>query len=415
MQASLPGQVRNTPQGVLAQSILSACVHCGFCNATCPTYQLLGNELDGPRGRIYQIKTVLEGRPATDKIQKHLDRCLTCRACETTCPSGVQYGRLLDIGRAQVARQVPRSWSQKIVRKMLRMTLPYPGRWQWAYRGIQIILPRLPSFIARKVSPEPTNARWPHADRPRKMLILQGCVQSVVAPEINCAAARVLDRLGVSLIESSEAGCCGALSYHLDAQEEGLDFMRRNIDAWWPYVESGVEAIVTTASGCGVMIKEYGQYLAGDSHYAEKAAEISRLAKDIGEVLAAEPRAAISCAGRNVKVAFQSPCTLQHGQKLAGVTERLLQETGFDLVPVAEPHLCCGSAGAYSIFQPKISRQLRSRKIKALESADPDIIVTANIGCQLHLRSATLLPVIHWIQALEQYWLDRATKSESGL
>ena len=400
MQASLPEWMRKTPEGAIARSILSACVHCGFCNATCPTYQLLGNELDGPRGRLYQIKTVLEGQPATAKIQQHLDRCLTCRACETACPSGVQYGRLLDIGRAHVAKQVPRSWAQKIVRKGLRMTLPFPSRWRWAYRTAQQIRPLLPRFLASKIKPPAKSADSRQSVYPRKMLILQGCVQSVITPEINEAAARVLDSLGISLVQAQEAGCCGALSYHLDVQEEGLDFMRLNIDAWWPYVENGVEAIVTTASGCGVMVKEYGQYLANDPDYAEKAAEISRLSRDISEILTAEPPVTISNAGRKMKIAFQSPCTLQHGQKLAGVTERLLRQMGFNLVPVADAHLCCGSAGTYSIFQPEISRKLRDRKLAALEKNNPDLIATANIGCQLHLQLAAKMPVIHWIQLL---------------
>ncbi|XSG85954.1 MAG: glycolate oxidase subunit GlcF [Methylohalobius sp. ZOD2] len=392
--------LQNHPDAKIARDIIRACVHCGFCNATCPTYQLLGDELDGPRGRIYQIKSLWEGAPATARIQTHLDRCLTCRACETTCPSGVRYGRLLDIGRGIVERQVKRPWHQRLLRRLLRLCLPYPRRLRPWYRLAQTVRPLIPALF--KVYVRSGRAPiWPEVRHVRRMLVLDGCVQSVLAPDINAVTARILDRLGISLVRAPRAGCCGAMSDHLGAHDEGLAFMRRNIDAWWPWVEGGVEAIVMTASGCGVTVKEYGELLAHDPDYAAKAATVSALAKDLSEVMA-EKAGLEALQPKPVKVAFQSPCTLQHGLGLAGKVESLLRYLGFELTPVADPHLCCGSAGTYSILQPKLARRLRRNKIAALERGDPDVIATANIGCLLHLRPAASRPVVHWIELLDQ-------------
>ena len=406
MQTQLNSTFLNTPEGQEADSILRSCVHCGFCNATCPTYQLLGDELDGPRGRIYLIKEMLEGAPVTQKTQLHLDRCLTCRACETTCPSNVQYGKLLDIGRAVAEERVARPWQQRLARFMLRAVIPHRTRFTPLLRLGQMFRPLLPAALRKLVPPRQQASPWPPARHARRMLVLQGCAQSAIAPNINAATARVLDRLSISLIHAGTAGCCGAVSYHLNAQNEGMDFMRRNIDAWWPHVEAGIEAIVMTASGCGVLVKEYGHILRHDPAYAEKAARISALTQDISEVLLAEQPALqkIKHVRRNIKLAFHSPCTLQHGQQLNGAVETLLQASGFELTPVPDAHLCCGSAGTYSILQKALSQQLLRNKLAALQSGAPDAIATANIGCLTHLQSEAEVAVRHWIE-----WLDWGT------
>jgi glycolate oxidase iron-sulfur subunit len=397
MQTELADFIRDTPEGREAEAILRKCVHCGFCTATCPTYQLLGDELDGPRGRIYLVKQVLEGVAPTARTQLHLDRCLTCRACETTCPSGVQYGRLADIGRAVVEARVPRSRWQRAQRAALAFALPRTRLFAALLRlgGLfRFLFPRLVPAPAASAGP------WPAPRHARRMLALAGCVQPALAPRINAAAARVLDRVGVSLVETPGAGCCGALRYHLNYQDDGLDDMRALIDAWWPQVERGeVEAIAITASGCGSTVKEYGHLLAHDPAYRDKAARISALAKDLSEVIPPEAVPAHAGLGR---IAFHSPCSLQHGQQLRGEAEALLARAGFDLAPVTEAHLCCGSAGTYSILQPALSRELRARKLAALESGAPMGIATANIGCLAHIQSGTALPVRHWVELIDE-------------
>ncbi len=408
MDAPLADFIRDTPEGEEAQAILRKCVHCGFCTATCPTYQLLGDELDGPRGRIYLIKEMLAGAATTAVTQTHLDRCLTCRACETTCPSGVEYGRLLDIGRKVADARIGRSPGQRLPRWALRRTMAdrrvfgallVAGR---ALRGL------LPHSLKAMIPPRRSPGAWPAPAHARRMLVLDGCVQPALAPRINAAAARVLDRLGISLLRVPQAGCCGALSQHLDAQDEALDFARRNIDAWWPLLERGAEAIVMTASGCGVMVKDYAHLLRHDRAYAAKAARVSAATQDLAEILAAEGRSLAPIAGRP-RVAFQSPCTLQHGQKLGGVVEGLLQRAGFELVPVADGHLCCGSAGTYSLLQPALSQRLRDDKLRALHSGKPELIATANIGCLHHLQAKSAVPVLHWIELLD----DRGTAASN--
>ena len=400
MQTNLADFIKNSPAGRDAEEILRSCVHCGFCTATCPTYQLLGDERDGPRGRIYLIKQVLEGEKASEKTQLHLDRCLTCRACETTCPSGVRYGRLLDIGRIVVERQVRRPWLDRIQRGLLRAILPYPKRFAPLARLGRFLRPLAPSVLRKKIPAATRAPAWPQSSHPRKMLVLEGCVQPSLAPSINAAAARVFDRLGISLIRAEGAGCCGALSYHLSAHEEGKGFMRRNIDAWWSYLDEGVETIVMTATGCGLMVKEYGEVLKHDSVYADKAARIAAMTKDLVEVLAGEDLSTLE-PDVSRKLAFHSPCTLQHGQKLNGRVERLLTSLGFELTPVADPHLCCGSAGTYSLLQPDISDRLLAKKVATLEAGHPDVIATANIGCLTHIQSGTEVPVRHWIELLD--------------
>jgi glycolate oxidase iron-sulfur subunit len=398
MQTELADFIRNTPEGEEAQAILRKCVHCGFCTATCPTYQVLGDDLDSPRGRIYLMKRALEGAPVTDKTRLHLDRCLTCRACETTCPSGVRYGRLVDIGRAVVESRTRREPLERARRALLARTLPRPRLFAAGLALGRLARPLLPAALRSKVPLRVTPPAWPPPRHARKMLALAGCVQSSLAPSINAAAARVLDRAGISLIEAQGAGCCGALRFHLNYQDEGRDDMRALIDAWWPYVERGeVEALVMTASGCGVTVKEYGHYLAGDERYREKAARISALTRDLCEVVTPD----MLHGEARGKVAFQSPCTLQHGQQLRGKVEALLRAAGFELTPVADAHLCCGSAGTYSILQPRIAAELRARKLAALEAGQPEAIATANIGCLSHLQGASVRPVKHWIELLD--------------
>ncbi len=399
MLTELRSDIRDTPTGQTADRILRNCVHCGFCLATCPTYRLLGDELDSPRGRIYLIKSVLEGKPVSAETRLHLDRCLTCRACETTCPSGVEYGRLLEIGRQAVETETRRPWHERWQRALLLKVLPYRRRFTPLLRLGQFVRPLLPPGLKRQIPPRQTAAALANGHRrDREVILFQGCVQPALAPNINAAAGRVLDGLGIGCCQVRAEGCCGALSLHLGDNAAARDFARRNIDAWWPHIEAGAEAIIVTASGCGVMIKDYAKLLAEDPAYRDKASRISALARDPAELLGAmEPARLPAVTGR---VAFQSPCTLQHGQKLAGVTEALLEAMGFELIPVPEAHQCCGSAGTYSILQPKLAAEVRAKKLATLEHGTPERILTANIGCLLHLQQATRTPVSHWLEAV---------------
>ncbi|KQV91048.1 glycolate oxidase iron-sulfur subunit [Massilia sp. Root351] len=407
MQTNLADFIKNTREGDEAEAILRACVHCGFCTATCPTYQLLGDELDGPRGRIYLIKQVLEGAPVTQKTQTHLDRCLTCRNCESTCPSGVQYGRLADIGRKVVEQRVQRPLAERVKRYVLKEALPRRWLFEPALAMGRLFKPVLSPALQDKLPPAAAAGRRPARSHARRMLVLEGCVQPGMAPNINAATARVLDALGVQLVAARKAGCCGALRYHLNEQEGGLDDMRRNIDAWWPYVAGDaapVEAIVMTASGCGVTVKEYGHLLAHDPAYAEKARRVSALTRDLSEVMPEfEAELAQRMRGRIAeRVAFHPPCTLQHGQQIRGKVEGVLRAVGVEVVLCADSHLCCGSAGTYSMLQPELSMQLRERKLENLAATGAKKIVSANIGCLTHLQSGTETPVQHWIELIDQ-------------
>lgn len=410
MQTHTSKQYLSTPQGQEADAIVRSCVHCGFCLATCPTYQLLGDERDSPRGRIYLIKQLLEDQPISSKTQTHLDRCLSCQACETTCPSGVKYGRLLDIGRELVDEQVVRSPVIRLKRFVLKKLLPYPNRILPLLKIAQLLKPVLPASLNQQVpnkqiiKTEP-KVRVGEPVQTRKMLILQGCVQSVTTPNTNNAATNLLKKMGIELIAAKGAGCCGAVSHHLSAQQEALQFMQRNIDTWWPYIEQGIEAIVITASGCGAVIKEYGYLLKEDEKYADKAKKVSELAKDFSEILSEEklPIERIKKSCKNI--AFHSPCTLQHGQKLDGIVETILNRCGFELAQVEDKHLCCGSAGTYSILQPGLSQQLLHNKLIVLQKKTPEVIITANIGCQLHLQTQARIPVKHWIELLDESFI----------
>ena len=404
MQTHLSPQFQGTPEGREAEAILRKCVHCGFCTATCPTYQVLGDELDGPRGRIYLIKQVLEGEEPTRKTQLHLDRCLTCRNCESTCPSGVQYGHLVDIGRRIVEEKVPRGTGARMLRWTLKEGLTSP-LFAPAMKLGQAVRGLLPAVLKEKV-PAPQDAgRWPTRTHARKVLMLAGCVQPAMAPNINSATARVLDAAGIQTLVAQEAGCCGAVKFHLNDQEGGRAQMRANIDAWWPFIERGeVEAIVMNASGCGVTVKEYGHLLQHDTAYAQKAQRISDLTRDLSELLPAlVPQLQGKLRAMPGVFAFHPPCTLQHGQKLRGGVEQSLAQLGFDVrLPLNESHLCCGSAGTYSVLQPDIAHTLRDRKLGHLGALEPVAILSANIGCITHLQSGTATPVRHWVELLDE-------------
>ena len=412
MQTQLAAQFKDTREGQEAEAILRKCVHCGFCTATCPTYQLLGDELDSPRGRIYLIKQVLEGAPVTRKTQGHLDRCLTCRACETTCPSGVQYGHLVDIGRKIVDERVERPGGEKAMRWLLKagLTSPLFGP---AMKMGQLVRPLLPAGLVDKVPPRagPNAHRWPQREHERKVLLLLGCVQPAMMPNVNSATARVLDAAGIQTLVADGAGCCGAIRTHLGDIDGGLADMRRNIDAWWPLVQGltsqgQVEAIVMNASGCGASVKGYGHALAHDPAYADKAARIAALTRDLSELLPDLVPALAKKLPRTPKtkrLAFHPPCTLQHGQQLRGGVESGLRALGFEVgLAAAESHLCCGSAGTYSVLQAELATQLRDRKLAHLAPLDAEVIVSANIGCIQHLQSGTQMPVRHWVEVLDE-------------
>ena len=416
MQTQLAPEYQNTADGQAAEAILRKCVHCGFCTATCPTYQLLGDELDGPRGRIYLMKQVLEGQEPTRKTQLHLDRCLTCRNCETTCPSGVDYGHLLDIGRKLVDAKVPRPPMEKALRWALKEGIPSPLFGPAMAIG-QLVRPLMPASLKAKVPAKQDAGQWPTRTHARKVLMLAGCAQPAMAPNINSATARVLDAAGIQTLIAPKAGCCGAVKFHLNDQDGGKAEMRANIDAWWPYLQDtgqdgggAVEAIVMNASGCGVTVKEYGHILQDDPAYAAKAKRISALTLDLSELLPTivealqrqTPALVARIRSSAPTLALHPPCTLQHGQKRKGGIEQHLGALGFDVrTATNEAHLCCGSAGTYSVLNPELAYQLRDRKLGHLGELQREVIVSANIGCITHLQSGTATPVRHWVEVLD--------------
>ena len=418
MQTALADFIRNTEEGREADAILRSCVHCGFCTATCPTYLILGDDQDSPRGRIYLIKSALEGAEVTASTRLHLDRCLTCRSCETTCPSGVRFGRLIDIGRQVVEHRAPRSLAERTKRRLILEGLLSQRVFAFGLAIGRVLKPLLPWRLRGSIVDARPAGEWPAARHSRKMLALDSCVQGALAPVIDAAMARVLDRIGISLLRVPAGGCCGALPYHLSDEVRAVALVKRNIDAWWPHIDRDVEAIVVTASGCGVMVKDYGNLLRGNRDYAAKAKRISELTRDTVEIIGAEwpliaPKIAMDIGAQ--RVAFQSPCSLQHGMQLAGRVEEILLALGLELTPVADAHLCCGSAGTYSLLQPKLSRKLRAAKVAALERGRPKVIATANIGCLAHLAGGTKRPVRHWIELLDARMLggERAPLQEA--
>jgi glycolate oxidase iron-sulfur subunit len=399
MQTHLPAQFLATDAGREADSILRACVHCGFCNATCPTYQVEGNELDSPRGRIYLLKNLFEGGEVSEVSRHHLDRCLVCRSCETTCPSGVDYHSLLAIGQATLEQQLPRPRSERIFRRLLAYTLSRRQLFTPLLRMGQRVRWLLPARVREQVPAKRAALRVVRSDHARRVILVQGCVQPGLSPNTRRAAMRVLERLGITALTVAAEGCCGALNYHLHAQAAGLDHARANIDAWWPHIEAGVEGIVMTASGCSSFVHHYGKLLAGDPAYAEKAGRVVELLRDISEVLVAEDLSALALQGTGA-TALHCPCTAQHGQQLEGPMREVLERLGYELPAVSDSHLCCGSAGSYALFNPQLAAELRQRKLAALQVSGPQQILTANIGCQQHLSAASEVPVLHWIEAV---------------
>jgi glycolate oxidase iron-sulfur subunit len=419
MQTKLPDSFKATPEGEEAERILRKCVHCGFCLATCPTYQLLGDELDSPRGRIYLMKQMFEGAPVTERTQLHLDRCLTCRSCESTCPSGVEYGRLVDIGRELVDKAVPRSGAAALKRSALKAGLSNRTLFEGAMALGHAVRPLLPAGVKAKLPEKRPIGDWPTAHHARKMIVLNGCVQPAMAPSIDSAMARVLDKLGISLLhptrDGTAGGCCGAVPHHLSDVHAGHDMAKANIDAWWPHIERGAEAILVTASGCGAMVAEYGHLLRNDLQYKDRAAKVASLFKDPSQVLTAEAErleqllSLKSPSSDKERIAFHPPCSLQHGLKIKGVVEKLLTRAGFALTPVANSHLCCGSAGTYSILQPELSSQLLSNKVNAIAAGKPNRIASANIGCLAHIESGLAShpdtkgrAIVHWVELIDE-------------
>jgi glycolate oxidase iron-sulfur subunit len=403
MEIHLDKNIADKPWAKDARDILRKCVHCGFCNATCPTYLDLGHESDGPRGRIYLVSQLLQGQAPDRQTRAHLDRCLLCRACESTCPSGVVYSRLLETGRYMLDQQLPRSPADKLKRKALTSLVPSTTL---VGAGVKLAKPLrglLPNSVRSQLPLPGKNLQRPESRQPRTILLLDGCAQSKLTPETNAATARVLDSLGITALAENKSGCCGAVRLHTSERERGLEDARRRIDSWWPAIQSGVEAIISTASGCGVTVKDYGELLKYDTEYAEKALHVSSLTRDLSEVIAAELASAQTAPElrQDIKVAFHNPCTLQHGQKIRGSVESILRQYGFTLVAVEDNHLCCGSAGTYSVLQPDLAGRLKTDKLGKLQAGSPDVIVTANVGCQLHLRGDAGVPVLHWIELLD--------------
>lgn len=409
METHLLPELLATVQGARAEEILRTCVHCGFCQATCPTYQVLGDELDSPRGRIYLIKQVLEGAEVTAKTRQHLDQCLTCRNCETTCPSGVKYGELIDIGRSVVEQKTQRAWHQRGLRMLLKEGLT--SRFvKPAFAVGRLVKPLLPAALQKKLPDTRPAGALPTREHARKVLLLAGCVQPAMLPSIDAATLRVLDAVGVQGMVASGSGCCGALKHHMNDVEGGLAAMRANVDAWYPLIASGaVEAVVMNASGCGATVREYDHHLAHDAAYAEKAKIVAAKVMDVSEYLGqfAEQLKPL-LKNTTVKASFHPPCTLQHWQKLRPVTEGLLAHCGVELQPFGESHLCCGSAGMYSVMHPEIATQLRDRKLGHIAAAAPEVILSANIGCITHLQSGTPTPVLHWVE-----WVDAQLKQSA--
>lgn len=382
MQTKLAEQFKNSPQGKKADKILRCCVHCGFCLASCPTYLLSGNELDSPRGRIYLIKSALENKEISQASVKYIDQCLTCRACESSCPSGVEYGKLADIGRALV--EPKRVWWQKLYRAVVRFFLTHPTLFNVV----------APFFKHSAINTPKITVNAPTT----RVLLLSGCVQATLAPNINHATKNILAKLGIEAVETPQSECCGALEYHLSAQDQALRQVKHNIDSWFDFLQSGVETIISTASGCGVMVKDYKTLFQTADPYYQKAVVVSDNTKDIAEYLLQQDLSALTIKEKNLS--YHAPCTLQYGQNLPNVVEQVLAKVAYQVSPITDSHLCCGSAGSYSIFQPKISKQLRKNKLQHLSSSAPDVIVTANIGCLMHLSNGTDIPVKHWIELL---------------
>ncbi len=410
MQTNLSHSFKQNPSAAIVEEILRKCVHCGFCNATCPTYQITGDELDGPRGRIYQMKQFFEGEHANREIQLHLDRCLTCRSCETTCPSGVKYSRLLEIGRESIEQALPRSAFDRFARWSITRFLNSGWLFQAVLGCGQFISPVLPARLRRSIPAKQTLLSKINSRHKRRVLMLSGCVQPALSPNTNAAAINLLDRFGISVIEIDSPHCCGAVGLHTSQLEQGRQQARNLIDRWWSQVESGIESIVITATGCAVTIKDYANLFGAEPAYAERAKTISEMSLDLSELVATEMQShKINTSGMR-RVAFHTPCTMQHGLGLKGKVEEILAKVGYHICRVNDAHLCCGSAGTYSLFQSDLSSELRRNKQESLTIDKPDVIASANIGCQMHIANGSGVPVVHWIEllndALDQNWFS---------
>jgi glycolate oxidase iron-sulfur subunit len=400
LQTNLAPKFQQGRHAEAIETILRKCVHCGFCNATCPTYQIRGDELDGPRGRIYQMKQFFEGAPANAEMLKHLDRCLTCHACETTCPSGVKYTHLLEIGKTSIERELPRPWWDRARRWGIVRFINSGWIFALAVKIGQAFVPILPAKLRESVPARQTPVDRINAQHSRKVLMLGGCVQPTLAPNTNARASNLLNKFGIEVIELPENLCCGAAALHTSEPEYGMRQVKRLIDSWWPHIEAGAEAIVVTATGCGVTVKDYEHLLADDPDYAAKAKKVSSLFRDLTELVEAEIEAMDPVEMPAKRVAVHTPCSMQHGLGITNRVETLLAKAGYEICAVAEGHLCCGSSGTYSMLQPTLSAQLQQNKVRALSVDQPDIIATANIGCQLHLAQGNGIPVVHWIELI---------------
>ncbi len=416
MQTNFTTEQLKDPHIAEVNGILRTCVHCGFCTATCPTYVLLGDELDSPRGRIYLIKNMMEkGEPATAETVKHIDRCLSCLSCMTTCPSGVHYMHLIDEARVHVEETYQRPIAERLLRNVLAFVMPRPQLFRWSLIGGKLGRPLAPVFQALGLKqiaallrlvpgkgPQPQSSGNPGlypatGARRGRVALLMGCVQSVLDPGINAATIRLLNRLGFDVVVSGEELCCGSLTHHMGKEEDALARARRSVDQW---TKAEVDAVVITASGCGTTIKDYGHMLRLDTAYAEKAKAISGKSQDITEFLAGLSLPA-AVAPRRLRVAYHSACSMQHGQKIKTIPQQLLRNAGLDVVEVPEGHLCCGSAGTYNILQPAIANRLRDRKLANIASTRPDIIATGNIGCITQIGGGTATPILHTIELLD--------------
>lgn len=405
METHISDNIRKTPAIEEAEAILRSCVHCGFCTATCPTYQLLGNELDGPRGRIYLIKQMLETGQASNKTRTHLDRCLLCRACESTCPSGVRYARLLHTGKHLAYSLAPASLTQRGKRQLLKGLLPYPKRLSPLLSAANLFRPLLPNRLKSKIpAVDKQSLRTSSADtQSRHVILFQGCVQSIVAGSINTAAQNILQRLGIQSVNAQGEGCCGAVHHHLDDKEHAQAMARNNLDRWWTLLEQGAEAVLFTASACALEAREYPLLFSEDHEYRQKSEQILPFLLEIGEFICKQNTDALRLPENNTDISFHAPCTLQHGLNASAETETLLRRLGFKVREPEDAHLCCGSAGTYSILQPELSTQLRDNKLAQLNKAGGKVIASANIGCLMHLQAGTSVPVKHWIEWLDQY------------
>ncbi|MBP2560128.1 glycolate oxidase iron-sulfur subunit [Neorhizobium galegae] len=418
------------PHVAESEQILRRCVHCGFCTATCPTYVTLGNELDSPRGRIYLIKDMLEnGRPADEEVVTHIDRCLSCLACVTTCPSGVDYMHLVDHARIHIENTYRRPLVDRLIRNLLAAVLPYPARFRAALalaklgrpfapllKRVQVLKPLwamldlAPKSVAGISGSAAPGTHAPEIEKRGRVAILSGCAQPVLDPGINDATLRLLARFGIEVVVPEGEGCCGALVHHMGREEQALDFARRNVDIWTREIDNGgLDAIIITASGCGTTIKDYGHMLRLDPAYAEKAARISNLAKDITEYLSTLDLPRLE--PKRLNVAYHSACSMQHGQKITMAPKNLLKAAGFTVRDPGEGHLCCGSAGTYNILQPEISAQLKARKVRNIEATKADVIATGNIGCITQIASGTAIPILHTVELLD--WAYGGPKPEN--